>query len=498
MAPAGLPLTTAQRSLDGTWTEPVDVYVNPAETWRPTLPPELPEPPEVAPSPPEQPQLPLPLPEPWHRNEPQLDLFASTFKYPSCTCTSGKDRKHKKNCQAQIHTTTARFIEMLALCWAYVQSCLEAHRASQEIVGYAARRAREVAVCCTQWKAMKCKGCAHLFNYATTTPCHSRTCPVCGRKWSRKAMAAMFEFTKTHLVARDKGEIDRDYYMHTFTEQKPTALTLKGLRASVHNVKKKLKNVWEKVVCNLPRDDGWQESDEYAPTRKRLNEEMAATKHLPREEREEWRARIRAERKAAWTPQRAKYPGKCPDAGMIGQVDLGILGGVHVHALRYGSYHRSDDIRAAAGGTMTKDIKVRPKKDRTGTDFRGRDLAELDQADEMKHAVCEVLKYICKTSTNPGTRGFVHPMLAVLFELATGPDPSGKHVRMREGYGSMKGIIAALDKKDGDEDEHEHDKCPKCGCTEHDVVFERYDEPTMPNGGWCLKPTMWRPPPGGT
>jgi hypothetical protein len=173
---------------------------------------------------------------------------------------------------------------------------------------------------------------------------------------------------------------------------------------------------------------------------------------------------------------------------MIPQVDLGILGNVHAHALRYGARHHSEDIRAAAGGTWTKDIKVRPE-------VRKGKMETNDEA--MKHAVCEVLKYICKTSTNPGTRGFIHPMLAVLFELATGPDASGDCVRMREGYGSMKGIIAALDKKkDEDEDETEG-KCPKCGCAEHDVVFEEYDKPTMPRGGWCLRPTMWRPPPGG-
>jgi len=505
VGPDGLPLTVAQASFDGTWTDPVNpANASECSTDAPELgpkfklPPELPEmPPDYqyrAPRPPEPPQLPLFLPEPWHRTERQLDLFNTAFKYPTCTCRNGK---HKKYCQAQVHTSTAKFITMLAACWSYVQTCLEVHHAAPLQIAYSARRAREVAICCTKWKAMKCKGCQHIFNYATTTPCHSRTCPVCGRKWSRKAMAAMFEYVKHHEVKRDQGMLSRDYYMHTFTEEKPATLTLKGLRASVYNVKKKMKDVWEKVVCNLPRDPGWLDQEKYAAEKQRLHAAWETTAELSCHERAAERRRLRAERRALWQSQRKRYPGKCTDAGMMGQVDLGIKGGVHVHALRYGAWHESDDVREAAGGTWTKDIAVRPENNRTGVDFRGRPLAELDQADAMKHAVCEVLKYICKTSTNPGTRGFVHPMLAVLFELATGPDSSGKCVRMREGYGTMKGIVAELDAKDEDEDEVP-DHCPKCGCAEFEAVYEDYSEPTMPQGGWCLRPTMWRPPPGGS
>ena len=500
VGPDGLPLADGQRTFDGTWTDPATVNGNGAgASFR--LAPEPPELPEVAPRPPTQPQLALALPEPWHRYEPQLDLFASAFKYPTCTCRRDKHghQKHTKRCQAQVRMTTAEFIKALALCWSYIVRCLEAHHVPPILVAYAARRAREVAVCCTKWKKLKCKRCEHFFNYQTTTPCHSRTCPVCGRKWSRKAMAAMFEYQKTHLVARDQGVLSRDYYMHTLTEQKPEFLTLKGLRASVYNVKKKLKDVWEKVVCNLPREPGWLDPEKYAAEKLRLYAAEQAAAELPCHERAAERRRLNAERKALWQSQRKQFPGKCPDAGMMGQVDLAIKGGVHVHALRYGAWHESDDVREAAGGTWTHDDAVRPKKDRTGVDFRGRNLAELDQVDAMRHAVCEVLKYICKTSTNPGTRGFIHPMLAVLFELATGPDAAATTVRMRAGYGSMKGIVAELDAKDEDGDDDEvPDKCPKCGCTELEVVFEDYSEPTMPQGGWCLRPTMWHPPPGGT
>lgn len=55
------PIGTAQGALDG--------------TWRMVLAPERPEPAEVAPRPPVQ-QLPLTLPEPWHRVEtaPERDV----------------------------------------------------------------------------------------------------------------------------------------------------------------------------------------------------------------------------------------------------------------------------------------------------------------------------------------------------------------------------------------------------------------------------------------
>ena len=507
--PGGMPLTVAQRALDGTWTDPtavqdaVDDTADALDLGRPfNLAPGQPVTNVVAPRPPEQPQLPLRLPEPWHRPERQLDLFKTAFKWPSCTCkkgTGGTPTQHTDRCQAQVHMSTAQFITAESLCWAYVVACFRAYptNITHAQLAYAERRAREVALCCTKWHGLKCKGCQHIHHYATTTPCNSRTCPVCGRRWSRKAMAAMYEWQKAHPVVG--GEHPRDDYMHTFTEQKPPTLTLKGLRQSINNVLSKAKNAWEKVLCNLPRKPGWLDAEKYAAAKLDIAARRAASEHLPCRERAAERRRLDAESKALWQSQRKNFPGPCKDAGMVAQADIGILGGIHVHALRRGAYHYSDDIREAAGGTWTKDIKVAPKEERTGIDWRtGEPLAELDQADALKHAVCEVLKYVVKTSTNPGRRSHIHPMLAVLYEMATGPDAAGKSLRLRRGYGTMKSFVADLDATKDDEDKDEHKKCPKCGGTEHEEVFESYEEPTMPNGGWCLRPTrMKRGPPGG-
>lgn len=431
------------------------------------------------------------LPRPWQgRPEPLLDLMRQPFHYPTCQCDLKKGRgQHRMGCEAQVRLTTARFMRALAACWAWVTACLKHFDAPPVLIEYAARRARVVGNCCTYWKAMKCKGCQNVFNYHQVQGCNSRTCPVCGRRWARKAWAAAFVYVEEYEVKREKGVVSRDYFMHTFTEQKPDDLSLKGLRTSIYNVKRKAKNVWEKVVQYLPRRDGFTDGDEYASTRARLAAEMDATKGLPREEREIRRAEIRAARRDAWTQHCRKYPGKCKEAGMVAQVDLGVLGNVHLHALRYGAEHRSDDIRAAAGGTWTKDIAVRPK--RCNGHMQSPD-------DATAHAVCETLKYVCKTSTNPGTRGFVHPMLAVLFELAS------KDAKLRQGYGSMRGMIADLNRREdeGEDDEEPGlDACPKCGCCEDDLerVEFHYQEPTLPNDGWCLRPDASpSAPPGGT
>jgi Zn finger protein HypA/HybF involved in hydrogenase expression len=435
-----------------------------------------------------------------------LDLFQQAFQNPWKSDT--------------LNTTTTKFIEALAACWLWVVGCLEAAKAPPAIIAYAARRAREVAVCGTQWRAFRCQGCGHDFKHSVIDGCDSRTCPLCGRKRSRRVVAAMLEFTKTHPVMRVVGKLSRDYYMHTFTEDKPEVLTLKGIRQSVKSVKAKARQMWEDLGSKLPREKDWPTKKQWLEAKAGFEEELrqvdgrlarllAAIAEMPRGERSGPRAeaqraykaevrRIKAARRALWLKHHNGFPGACPEAGMIVQVDMGTGANIHVHAMRYGAHQLSEDIHESAGATWHYDEAVRPRPEKM------RDGKQETREDAIARAVCETVKYICKTTTLPGEHGFVHPMLAVLFELATGPDASGAHVRMTEGSGSMRGIIKRLEEKE--EDEEVPEECPKCHSKGESIVKveKTYRRPTMPNGGWCLRPPKVRggqrgrplPPPG--
>lgn len=336
-------------------------------------------------------QPPLPLPEPW-RDGSQLRLDVAYVP------PAGASRFFLDDYQAA-----------LAATWASLVAWMEAHRWDAKELAFARRRAREVLVCGDTWRVFEHE-CGYLdeTHAVLIEGCDSRGCPRCAKAAATKYRMAGYHYVKTHPVARVKGRVSRGYFLTTLTEPKPEFLTLDGLSKSIANVKRKGSNAWKKVCRFNPR-------------------------------------------RADGVP--GKYPGKCSDAGMVCRVEVGPHGNVHAHVLRYGAYHRSEDVRWATGGDWTHDTRVRQ-------DERG-----------ARGGVNEVLKYVMKGSTKPGRREFVHPSLAVLVELAA------HRRRLVEGYGTMRGLVhqaeeAYLEERQGvmrDEGERLAERqlvpCPCCGKT---------------------------------
>ena len=307
-----------------------------------------------------------------------------------------------------VKMTFGQYQDALSACWSSVADWMKANGWGKRDIAYAERRAREVATCGETWKMPVCE-CGHTEERKAVLieGCDSRTCPRCGKLASEKLTLAGRTFVDAHPVVREKGRVSRGYALTTLTEEKPPTITLAGLTASVKNVKKKGANVWKKVWRFNPR----KKDGKYG-----------------------------------------KYPGKATDAGAIHRIELGPSGNVHGHALRYGAWHWSEDVRQAAGDTWTHDTKVKQQEKGKGGIYG---------------AVRECLKYVTKSSTKPGRREFTQPALAVLFELAT----RGK--RLVEGYGSMRGILKQAEDaymeerqgvlKDDDERLSELGACPCCG-----------------------------------
>jgi len=329
----------------------------------------------------------LPLPEPWHDGS-QLRLDVA-YLPPT----------------GAVRMTLTQYQEALAASWESLAQYLAEHNCDKRDVAFALRRAREVPECSRDYLTPKCE-CGHLDHERAhvVEGCDSRTCPICGRRASKHYRSAGFNYVEKHPVSRVKGKVSRGYYLSTTTDRKPEVLTVDGLRASVKKVKKASGSKWKNVARYLPR-------------------------------KKEGRYR--------------KYPGKCADAGMLSRVELGPHGNIHAHELRYGAYHYSEDLRAAADGVWTHDTRIRQ-------DDRG-----------ARGGVVEALKYVTKASTKPGRREFTHPALAVLFEFAV------KGMRLVEGYGTMRGILRQAEEsyleerqgvlKDEAERTAELPPCPCCG-----------------------------------
>lgn len=335
-------------------------------------------------------QAPLPLPEPW-RDGAQLRLDAAYIP-PAGT----------------VRMTLGEYQDALTATWASVATWMRLHHWDARDIAYAERRAREVAVCGDTYRVPVCE-CGHHDerHVVLIDGCGSRMCPRCAKIAAKKYRHAGFKYVEAHPVKRVKGKVSRGYALTTLTETKPNVITLDGLATSAAKLKKKGTRAWQKVLRFLPRKaDG----------------------------------------------QPGKYPGKCEDAGMLCRVELGPHGNVHAHVLRFGAYHRSEDIRWATGDEWTHDTSIRQ-------DERG-----------ARGGVVEALKYVTKGSTKPGRREFTHPALAVLFELAL----RGK--RLVEGYGTMRGLVrqaeeAVLEERQGVISDaadrlRELGACPCCGRTD--------------------------------
>jgi len=314
--------------------------------------------------------------------------------------------------------TLGQYIDALATTWRSVVTWMEAHGADPRDLAFAERRAREVPNCGDTWKVPVCE-CGHEddAHAVLIEGCDSRTCPRCARLKSQHYRKAGFAFVQAHPVARVKGKVSRGYFLTTLTEPKPEIVSLASLTEQVGAVKKAGRDVHRKVGRFLPRKkDGCF----------------------------------------------GQYPGKCSDAGQVVAVECGPRANIHAHVLRYGAYHWSEDVREAAGGHWTHDTKIRQ-------DERG-----------ARGGVVEALKYATKSSTRPGRREFLHPALAVLFELAT------RGRRLIEGYGTMRGLVkqaddAQLEERQGvikDEAErlHELAPCPCCGKA-HGWTFRNVSRP---------------------
>lgn len=357
-------------------------------------------------------QVPLPLPEPWvDGSQLRLDV---AYEPPAGSWVG----------------TLGAYLDALGATWASVAAWSRSHGQDPRLVTFMERRAREVPVCGETWKVPVCTCGHHEDTRAVLIEgCDSRTCPRCAKLRANAYRRAGFSYVQAHPVKRVKGRVSRGYFLTTLTEEKPPTLTVDGLAASVRNVKHKGRDVYRQV-----------------------------TRFLPRKQNGTF----------------GKYPGKCDDAGQVVGVEVGPSGNVHAHVLRYGAYHYSADVRAAAGDTWTKDTKVR--QDEHGA--RG--------------GVVEALKYATKSSTKPGRREYTHPALAVLFEVAT------YRMRLVEGYGTMRGLIrqgddAYMEQRQGvvkDEAERTAELAPCPCCGRHDWHWENVSKPH----GWT-QPARPKPPP---
>jgi hypothetical protein len=335
--------------------------------------------------------------------------------------------------------TLGEYVEALAATWASVVAWMQANGADPRDLAFAQRRAREVPNCGDTWQAPVGE-CGYVDDAKAILieGCDSRTCPRCARIKAQHYRKAGFAFVKAHPVERKKGKVSRGFFLTTLTEPKPDVLSLAGFVDQVGAVKKAGSAVHRKVGRFLPR-----------------------------------------QRDGAF----GAYPGKCADAGQIVAVECGPLGNVHAHVWRYGAWHYSEDVREAAGGHWTHDTKVRP-------DEKG-----------ARGSVVEALKYAVKSSTKPGRREFLHPAVAVLFELAT------RGRRLIEGYGTMRGLVKQAEDADIEErqgvmmDDAERiaalatAPCPHCGKV-HGWTFQNITRPRT----WV--PSSWdrrraQPPPGG-
>jgi hypothetical protein len=217
-----------------------------------------------------------------------------------------------------------------------------------------------------------------------------------------------------------------------------------------------IKKKWPKMAklaSYLPRDKEWPGKADWDAAKVRFASELAAAKSLPPAERRAEQKRIRTAKAALWKRHQHKWPGECDDFGMLATIDMTTEAFVHSHSLRYGAWVWADDMREVCGGTWTRITPVRPKHRRGSMET---------QEEAQAHAIFETVKYPVKVTTKPGANYYIHPYLAALFELAT------CGMRLTEGYGTMKGLVADDSDEGGEEEEEKPEEpttCEKCGGT---------------------------------
>lgn len=404
----GLPLVDAQRGMDGRWYEP------------PTKAPEGPRDCPTVDAPAPRAALPLlPLPG-LFTVPPQVDLFEQRWEKPA------------KGAAGEVEATYEDRTEWQRKMWGWARDSARDHNSKS----YAHRRAEQVGTCGKEWVTERtCTDCGGV-DESVVHPmdtCNSRGCLICAPARSKIIKKNLAAYREKHKPQRTHGahnKVSRNYFFHTITIPVPPDVSLPGFRTMFSTAKKALKVLFGKdrkghmgLLTLLPRRPGEEQTD-----------------------------------------------AACPDWGGFASIEVGPHGNLHIHVLRYGAFHRSEDIRAALahlGIKWTFDKCIR-----TGKDFTG--------------AVAEVAKYMTKGSTKPGRTRSTHPLVSVLAELALAG------CKLYRTFGNMSGLTevdATIDEMQAEEDRRW--SCPHCGGTHGEDVITHFDKPCIPPG-WRRK--RKRPP----
>ena len=432
-------------------------------------------------------QDPLPFPRPWlNLDEPLLDLCYGDQPFEVPDYGDLPKAQH-----GEYFETPGDYLRALGECWKHAARCDARFGAPAGVVEFTVKRAQTVGDCGTRWgNVWQCDTCGHVDkHYAINlTKCESRMCPFCGKQRRGRWLRPVFAFTKKYKVqprtAESKGHLSRDWYMDTATEVKPPTVSQKGLRASVTGVKKKWPKMAE-VAGHLPRDKDWPDKAKWDAAKVKFAAEMEAAKALPPEERKAEQARIRDARAKLYKLHQHKWPGECPDFGMLACIDMDAEAFVHAHVIRYGAWAWADDMREACGGTWTHIQSVRPK-------WRKGHMETAEEA--QAHAVFETVKYPAKMTTKAKGNYYVHPYLAMLFERAT------CGMRLIEGYGTMRGLVKQMEDAEAEEAAEEAAErpaeCERCGGHDLHEVVVASDKPAWQRSR-PKKKAQPQAPPGG-
>ena len=297
----GLPLTTGQRSLDGTWTEPPSTGGTPCIVYE---------------APVGAAQVPLPLPG-------LFEVPGQGVMFELFGAAGVRFQKPPRGIEGEPALTFKQRVAWAAMLWCWGVDVMRCNH-HQRSEAFAARRARLLKKCGKRWvTGRKHKPCGNT-DQSVVHPldtCDSRGCCICARRRSKQLRQRLNKFAGSHPNIRRHGmgqKISRGWFFHTITVPMPDYVSVECIQQQFTLVKKALKKLWGKgkgegIFRYLPRaDDG-------------------------------------------------TCPGECPEWGGFATIEVGPHGNVHVHILRYGAWQSSVTIRellAPLGIKWTRDVAV--------------------------------------------------------------------------------------------------------------------------------------------
>jgi hypothetical protein len=315
--------------------------------------------------------------------------------------------------------TLAEYQKARGDAWGVVFQGVCRGKRNGELQEYAYNREQATRHCGCDWKVNKCNVCGTV-QEAGATPlyaCNSWACPTCAPVKARALRRALVHYGDTHPVKRIHGKVSRGYFLWTLTVPS-YGISVRSFRAQRAELKRLVDTLWQKVL------------------------------------RFTWRREPGGE---AW-----ETVGKVEEAGALVVFEVGPHGNLHAHVLVYGAW---------CPVTVARELVIAK-----AGEYRHLDVKGVSSKENRIHpkAVAELGKYLTKVSSGP--EGWnTHPMIAVLFELAS-VFPKAQRVLTK---GTMIGFKKALKEAD-QEDDFEEEPCALCGGLDFDRVVLHRPYPFLP------------------